>query len=566
MKEFDEKNVPDRPDIKEEPVVEPETASVEESVSEPETAASSAPQKDEEPAAEDVLGLKKSKKKASNRRLRYGGMAVLVTVLVIVGAVVLNIFANVLFDRFPLSLDMTSDDRFTVSQETIDVIKSIDKPVEIIAFFRETYLSQPNTGYAEFDTIYKQMKETWSQYELQSNGQVTIKYVDLTAQPTLVKEYEAYGDIAEGSILFRSGEGAEERARLKTLGDFYTYETDSYGYSLTSFTSQVEMMTASAIKAVISEEDLQVMLLTGHDEDSDAVTCLTDLYELNGYSVEQINLASQQEIGEKVTTAIIAAPEKDFADVEITRLRDWLTNDGKLGRNLMVVVNSLATSKDCPNLYEFLNDEYQIEVTDNLVVETDSNRAYAGYNAQVIYGDLPSSPIQTTAKESGVLSMMPRQILLKAGTDNTQSLFNISLVTFPESSRLVSLLDGENATQKQADEYPINGMGMAVKWTYDNSGDESVQVQTNVVVCGQDIVNSSVFQMQSVQNKKIMLDIMNYINGNEDSVTVPGKDITQTSTEFTAGTANVLGLVFALLLPVALLVICLVVFLRRRHL
>ena len=63
-----------------------------------------------------------------------------------------------------------------------------------------------------------------------------------------------------------------------------------------------------------------------------------------------------------------------------------------------------------------------------------------------------------------------------------------------------------------------------------------------------------------------MLGIMNYINNVEDSVTVSGKDLTQTQTQFTEGTAFWLGLILAVVLPLGLLVVSLVVFLRRRHL
>lgn len=560
--QFDEKSMPDGIEAG----MTPETADVQDNT-EPAGDTPDAVLNDavgEDMPAENLMESQ-PKKKGPNRRLRYGGMAVLVTVLVVVGAVVLNILADVMFNRFPLSLDLTSDDRYTVSQETVDMIKTVDKPVEIIAFFREEDINNPGTTLAEMNTVYKQLHETWNQYKLQSGGKVTVQYVDLTNQPALLTQYKSYGDIQEGSILFRSGEGSAERYRLKTINDFYSYETDQYGYSLTSFTSKVEMTTASCVKAVISDVDIQAMLLTGHDEDSATASTLKDLFGLNGYTVEEVNLSSAQEIGEKVTTAIVAAPAKDFTDAEITRLRDWLTNDGKLGRNLMVVLNNLATSKDCPNLYEFLNDGYQIEVTDNQVVETTASRAYAG-SAQVIYGDLPESPIQETAKEAGVLNVMPRQIVLKAGTDTSKPLYNIPMVTFPESSRIASLLDGENAEAKEAGEYPVVGMGMAVKWTYDNSGEESVMVQTNVVVCNQGLANDTVFKMQNVQNEKVVLDAMNYINGQEDSITISGKDLTQTSLEFSAGSANTLGILLAIVLPVGMLVICLVVFLRRRHL
>lgn len=387
MNEFDEKFVPEQPaDETAAPAAETETTET----AAPETAPAAETAPAEEMPASDAVDAAKPKKKNQHRRLRYGGLAVLVTVLVIVGTVVLNIFANVLFDRFPLSVDMTSDDRFTISQETRDMIQSVDKKVEIIGFFSEDTARNPNTGLTQMNTVFKQIYETWNQYERLSDGKVTVKYVDLTADPTLQNQYKKYGSVQEWSVLFRSGEGDNERYRLKDIRqDFYTYESDSYTGSLTSFTSQVEMATASGVKAVSGDEEMQVMLLTGHDEDEAAVTALTDLYELNGYAVEQVNLASNQKISDKATTAIIAAPAKDLSAAEITRLRDWLTNNGKLGRNLMVVMGNLVTTKDCPNLVEFLDDGYQIEITDNLVVETDDSRSLMGFDGNIIYGDLP---------------------------------------------------------------------------------------------------------------------------------------------------------------------------------
>ncbi|MGI6265090.1 MAG: Gldg family protein, partial [Acutalibacteraceae bacterium] len=424
------------------------------------------------------------KTKAPNRRLRYGGLAVLVSVVVIVGAVVLAVLADVLYDRFPVNLDLTADNVYAISDETGAVIDAIDKDVEIVAFFPENTVANPSTGYDQVNTIYKQIHEVWKQYVQRSNGKVSVQYVDLATYPTEASKYVAYGDVVQGSVLVRTGKGDNERFRLRSLSDFFSYSTDSYSYSYV-YTSKVEQTTASIINAVLSGIDRKVMLLTGHGEDSQTAATLTDLYEVNGYAVEQINLASAQEIGADVTTAVIAAPTKDLSAAEITRLRDWLTNDGKLGRNLMVVVNTMAARADCPNLYEFLDDGYGIEVTDNLIGESDAGRQLAGYYGQVIFADLPESPVIDAAQEATVVAALPRQILLKAGTDTEKSPFNVPLVTFPESSRLVELTAGENAALQTAGEYPVVGMGMAVQWTYDNSGDESVGVRTNVVVCAQ---------------------------------------------------------------------------------
>ena len=73
---------------------------------------------------------------------------------------------------------------------------------------------------------------------------------------------------------------------------------------------------------------------------------------------------------------VIAAPSKDYTDDEIKKIREWMNNGGNLGRNLAVFVNYQA---DCPNLYEYLNVDFGIEVTNNIIIETDVNRQYA-YN------------------------------------------------------------------------------------------------------------------------------------------------------------------------------------------
>ncbi len=516
----------------------------------------------EEVAAQSQEDVAKNapKVKKSGRHLKYGSMAVISTVLVVVVALIIGVLADALFERFPLSIDMTKDDKFSISEQTQDVIASIKKPVEIIAFFPESTISKPNTGMLELDTVYKEMYQVLKEYESGSKGNVTVSYVDLAANPTQQTVYKAYGTIAEGDVLMRCGKGEDEKFRRKNIlnGDFYTVAEDSYRPEGYTFSSTVEATLASMTNAVISDEDREIAVLTGHEENEYTVAMLTSLYEDNGYAVSQVNLATDQKIGDRVKNVIIAAPKTDLSDDEVTRLREWLDNDGKLGRNLMVVVNYEATVEDCPNLYEFLDVDYQIEVADNWVVETDDGRKWRD---ELIYADLPESPIQKTASESSATVMYPRQILLKGGTDNTKSLFNVPLVNFSETARVKAM--GNESEAVEAEETPIVGMGMAVKWAYDNDVDEQPLIQTNVIVANQGMI-----VMETYNNKRVTLDIMNYVNGNEDGVDILNKDMTSDLLDpyLTQETADTLGVILTFVLPGLVLVLCLVVFFRRRHL
>ena len=91
------------------------------------------------------------------------------------------------------------------------------------------------------------------------------------------------------------------------------------------------------------------------------------------------------------------------------------------------------------------------------------------------------------------------------------------------------------------------------------------KVETNVLVCGSEgmlgVLGSSTYA-----NESLLLQSINGISGNEDAVTVSTLSLAQDTLEFTRLTALVLFIVFVIAVPVILLVICLVVFLKRRHL
>ena len=147
-------------------------------------------------------------------------------------------------------------------------------------------------------------------------------------------------------------------------------------------------------------------------------------------------------------------------------------------------------------------------------------------------------------------------------------------MSFPESARLLNLTDLEAEEEESGDEelepvkadsYPIAGMAYANQYAYDNTGDYPEKVETNVLVCGSEgmlgLLSSSTYA-----NESLLLQSINGISGNEDAVTVSTLSLAQDTLEFTPLTFLILFIVFVIAVPVILLVICLVVFLKRRHL
>lgn len=514
---------------------------------------------------EDNKGKKKKEKKErvkkDHRKLRYGGMATAVTAIVVVLVIVLNVVVDILADRFPLNLDLTSNQQFSLTENSVEIAQSIDKDVQVTVFMGEDNFQNPSTGTEQLNDLLREFYRAMQQYRTYSDGHVTVEYVDLNLNPTLASDYEQYGDIQAEDVLFVCG----DRYRLTNMGEMFEQEADYYSYSYT-YTSLVEQTLASNFVFVTREKREVITVFTGHNEMSGGLDLMKDIYELNGYEFAEVNLATATEIDPDTVAGMILAPTTDFTQAEIERLRDWLDNDGKLDRNLVVYAHPTA---QLPNLYEFLEVEYGIEVTGNLVVETDSSRILdmMGYTS---LADVASTGYTSDfSGEGNIVTQQTRQLILhREGTSEELNPYNTALVTMPETAELLSLAteDGEAATETvPADEYPVVAVAMATKSTYDNDADQ--YVSTNVMVSGS-IYMIAYYSQANVSNEDLLLNTMNTMTGKEsDTINVSSKSLESETVTFTQAASTALGLgVFTIGIPVVVLIICLVVFLRRRHL
>lgn len=534
----------------------PEEESLEEFLSE-DAAEEETPEQDGK-----AKGKKPKKSKMDSRRFRYGSMATAITAVVAVLVVVLNVVVSLLADRFPINIDLTQNKLFSLSDNSVEIAKSINKDVQVIVFGSEDLYKNPNMGsdYYQVEALYKEIYKALQQYTSYSGGKVTVKYEDLNLNPQLATQYNKY-EVTSGDILLLCG----DRYQKASFNDMYEISGDGYTQAQT-VSSKVEVTLASRIKNVMRDTVQVVTAFVGHEEDEDTVSALKSIYEANGYEFKELNLASSEEIDANTVAGLIVGPTKDFTAEEIERLQKWLDNDGKLDRNLMVFADFQA---ECKNLYEFLNVEYGLEVTDNLIMETSLTRTFR-YSGYYPYADTADTEFTKDLSGSGnVLIPLTRQIITHKENNAENSLYNVPLITSPESAKLMKIKDAtdENASSEDdksfaADAYPINGMAAAVKWTYvDNE-----QVKTNVILSGSSQIILAASQA-NVKNENVLISALNAMTGVVDDINVSTKSLERDTITFSDSTTLIVGLgVFTVGIPVIILVICLVVFLKRRHL
>jgi hypothetical protein len=502
--------------------------------------------------------------KRDTRRLRYGGMATALTAVVVAVVILVNVVAGILNDRFPFNFDLTAEKLFTLSSESKTVAKSVKKDTEIVVFAEESIFTSPNSGQEDLNKIFKQFHETTKQLESLSGGRIKTKYVDLVGDPTQATKYAKY-EVNQGEILFICG----NRWQKANTMDLLSFNEEAYNYygQLTDVVSKVENVLTINVAMVTSDKTPHLTVLTGHDEDGELINSLKESLGNNNFKLEDLNITGSAEFNDESVVAIIPAPSTDYTQNEIDRLRKWLSNDGKFNRHLAVFVDYKA---DCPELYKFLNVEYGVEVTDNLVFESDANRMF-NYYPHYIFGDIEESDFTGDILDEKVLMPVVRQILTNKENDTNSSLFNVDVITFPESSKLVSiaqLLDESNESyddikKVDAKEYPVIGLAYANKWGYQ----DNERYNTYVMVSGCSAAFISDFlSLTMVENEGLLLSAFNGFTGNESPVTISSKSLQKTMLEFTTGQQNTFFMIFVAIIPIALIITCLAVFIRRRRL
>lgn len=501
------------------------------------------------------------------RRRRFKTISTALTVTVIVGIIMLNAIISIVASKNPVTFDMSSDKVFTLSEESKNVAKAVQKEVQVVIFsdVEDYFITMAQALYEQFLMYYgqevdlsnqlerlsREIETALAQLKTNSGGKITYTFINPDQEPEKYAQYTKY-NMGSNDVLFISG----ERNRKTTLQSMCEI-TD-----VSSVTSNVEKVLVSNIYALQSENDRIIQVLTGHEEDTNTIAALQQLYELNGYTFEELLITGSAEFNDNAETLLIAAPATDYSEAEVQRIRTWLKNDNKRNRHMMVYINPNA---DCPTLYEMLKTDFHIEVTDQLIRESDPNR-YHDYDDRFISADVATTDYtDNSAGTATVVMPLARRLLcdLPSSSEGIAEL-GIPLTTHPDTAWVVKIGDDSGKVALDESAYPLSS---TIAYVYESYDDYTQQAATTTVtVCGSASMPEYA-QNSAVMNEEFLLDVVHKITGYKSDIVISNKVIAKDVTEFKTGTQMVLGIwVFTVGLPLLVLVLCLVIYLRRRSL
>lgn len=500
------------------------------------------------------------------KKFKYGSMSAIVIVLVLAIVIVVNVISNVLMSRYPLKIDLTTDKRYELCDETIESLKNLDKDVEIAVAYPEESLTSSTYG-----IIIHEVLERYSVYAKDSGGSIDISYFDVNEDPDIVAKYNKYysGNISTGSVVVSSG----ERVEVLSVGNMIATKTNNYSPSQeTNYVFTGENSLTSAILNVTDAKPVRAAFLITMGESSYtfgdtqsiayAVSSYEQLLSKNGYTCSELNILSDEISPEDYDLVVIPAPFYDFSEDLISDLEDFLYNDGNYGKNIVYIAHPSQTAENLPNLTEFLTKR-SIKIEDSIIKDLTTA---VGASLYASNGEAYPSALVSVA-DADAVGTLASQDLPIAVPDSRQITImdkNTDYVTVPllqtaNTSYLVSL---ENQQQSEDQASYLT----AAKSTFQKADGFDVYESSVIVLGSAFMLDPMLIQYNTTyNNSNVVLNVTNIACGKDEGVVIPDKTIDQQVVALTESQQRIIRDVVVFAIPLVIAIIGVFVIVRRRN-
>ena len=399
-----------------------------------------------------------------NRKVRYGGITLALTLLVITVTVLANAVFGTLAKRYTWYSRMISEGSYDVTEdcyallgEAFEAVPS--KAVEII------FCDLPNEENAMEDSTLDYVYKTALSLAARYPERIRVTCYDIWTNPTTVKKYTSMEDpftgetteisIKSNSVILVS----EDYHRVYSYMEFFVFANDADTSSVWAYNGE-KKLAAGILRAI--NADSQVVCLTNNHGEAFYDYELLYLLDDAGYVIRYIDL-HHEEIPENCHLIISYNPNSDLiadeisAKSEIDILEQFLSREG----NSFLVM--LENGTPClPNLERFLEswgvdcDYYTDRATENsyryMVQDAAQSLTSDGYT---IYGE----PVKE-GNSGTILEGLARPVVFKNATSlgAAQGFINNGNGSYTKENRtLYSLYESSDSSSCWANGKVVDG-------------------------------------------------------------------------------------------------------------
>ncbi len=446
------------------------------------------------------------------------------------------IVVNLVIDEMPVSwtnIDMTSEKIYSLTDQTKEYVKGMQEDAVIYVIAAED----------SCDTVVAQTLERMDEL----SDHLTVEYVDPSVNPRFYQQYT--DSISMNSLIVVS----EKRNKVVLYSSVYesdsSYDYYSGSYSSTTTGYDGEGQILSALAYVLSDDMPKLYLTQGHGEYDFSTTFLNGFQKEN-IEYETVNLMDLEEIPDNAAGVVVNGATTDFSKDDTEKILNYLKNGGKV-----ILVTGL-TDEETPNL-DSIMDYMGLSVADGIVLEGDTSNYY-----RIPYYLLPERGFSTYT--SGISSYgylfapLSKGILIQ-NTDDENMTYTDILHTSDKAFSKVGTLSNNDFSM--SDEDIAGPFKIAVEARKDLGEDKEARLIA--ISCDQiftDEANTAV----SGNNQQLLSNMVSSFSDHEITVSVPVKSMEVSNLTVPQAKVILLGVCSMVIAPVALLLMGLIIWLRRR--
>ena len=460
------------------------------------------------------------------RNTRYGAIA-LMSVLTVLGILVA---VNYLSVRQNKRWDLTSNQQYSLSDQTIKLLRGLTSPVKFLVFEKPE-----NVG---------TFKPRLDEYQYQSK-QVNVEYIDPDKKPIPAKEYEiqSYGTVVVEYM------GRKERVT----------------------TSNEQDLTGALVK-VLNPKERRVYFLSGHGEKDPTDTeragysAIIDALRRDNYQWEKLILAQTNMIPDNATVIIVAGPRTDLFEGEVTLLREYLE---KRAGKLLVMLDPPEPGKEMPLLTGLVR-EWGAEPGNNVVIDASGvGRLFGGDASVPVAASYPPHPITTGFELLTAFplarSMAPTEKPVQGRT--SQTIIETSSRSWAETDLTPKgqvAMNPEKGDKQGPISIAVATSAAAQGDAAAKKPDEGEKPETRVVAIGDsDFATNAALGIQG--NRDLFMNTVNWLAQQENLIAIRPKDAADRRLTITAEQMTILTWMSIVFIPAAVLGTGILAWWRRRE-
>jgi gliding-associated putative ABC transporter substrate-binding component GldG len=282
---------------------------------------------------------------------------------------------NLLLSQFNFRFDFTEEGRYTLSRATRNVVKSLEEPITVKAYFSEGLTPDIGRSRTEF-------RELLQEYAELSGGNIVYEFIDPNKSEENKQEALKAGMYP---LTIQVREKNEVKQQQGFLGAVLEMGEEKDAIPVMQPGSPVEYMLTTSIKKLSVLDKPSIGFIQGHGEPT-----LQDLAQVGQnlsvlYSVEPLQLNDTAIIDARYQTLAIVRPTDTFPPSHLAKLDAFLARGGKLFVALNRVkgdLQSLRGEAINTGLESWLKQK-GIEVSDKFVI--DATCGTIGVQQQMVF-------------------------------------------------------------------------------------------------------------------------------------------------------------------------------------